>query len=130
MIIIADVIIFQVLYALNRTLGQHESYRLSNSAIPYTTDDLIHHYNCGDLNDVIFNKDSAQVPPNMLNHSISPSELKMAEVINNYFQTELINKRNERMADRVAGLLNNNPQESFFFAFGAGVYGSIIFCNF
>ncbi|XP_060593251.1 metalloprotease TIKI1-like isoform X2 [Ruditapes philippinarum] len=110
----------QVLYALNRTLGQHESYRLSNSAIPYTTDDLIHHYNCGDLNDIIFNKDSAQVPPNILNDSVPPSEIKMAEVINEYFQTELINKRNERMADRVAGLLNNNPQESFFFAFGAG----------
>jgi uncharacterized protein YbaP (TraB family) len=50
----------------------------------------------------------------------------MAEVINEYFQTELINKRNERMADRVAGLLNNNPQESFFFAFGAGKYGELI----
>lgn len=109
----------QVLFALNRTLGQHESYRLSNSAIPFTTDDLIHHYNCGDLNDIIFNRDSAQVP-NLLNHTVPPSEIKMAQVINDYFRTELVYKRNERMADRAASLLNSNPHEGFFFAFGAG----------
>lgn len=110
---------FQVLFALNRTLRQHESYRLSNSAIPFTTDDLIHHYNCGDLNDIIFKKDSAQVP-NLLNSSLPPSDIKTAKLIDNYFRMELIHKRNERMANRVEDLLVANPDKSFFFAFGAG----------
>lgn len=111
--------IFQVLFALNWTLWQHESYRLSESAIPYTTDDLIQHYNCGDLDDIIFNTDSSQVP-NLLNSSLPPSQIKTAEVIDKYFRTELINKRNERMAYRVANLLKDNPHQTFFFAFGAG----------
>ncbi|XP_052776956.1 metalloprotease TIKI1-like [Mya arenaria] len=109
----------QVLFALNRTLGQHESYRLQNRAIPFTTDDLIHHYNCGDLNGIIFNKDSSQVA-NLFNASLPQSDLKTAKLIDHYFRTELINKRNERMAERIAGLLQENPAKSFFFAFGAG----------
>ncbi|KAL4236379.1 Metalloprotease TIKI1 [Mactra antiquata] len=109
----------QVVFALNWTLWQHESYRLSESAIPYTTDDLIQHYNCGDLDDIIFNTDSTQVP-NLLNSTFPPSQIKTAEVIDKYFRTELIHKRNERMADRVAKLLTENPQQTFFFAFGAG----------
>ena len=107
------------MFALNQTLWQHESYRLRKSAIPYTTDDLIYHYNCGDLNDIIFNRDSSQVP-NLLNTSLPPNELKTAKIIDDYFRTKLINTRNKRMAERVAKLLNENPDESFFFAFGAG----------
>lgn len=109
----------QVLFVLNRTLGQHESYRLSKSAIPYTTVDLIHHYNCGNLNDIIFNQDSSQIP-SLLNTSLPPTDLKTAEVIDDYFRTELINKRNERMASRVTKLLEDHPDQSFFFAFGVG----------
>ena len=110
---------FQVVFALNRTLRQHEAYRLSNSAIPFTTDDLIHHYNCGDLNDIIFKKDTAQIP-SFLNSSLPPSEVKTAKLIDNYFRMELIYKRNERMANRVEELLLKSPDKSYFFAFGAG----------
>lgn len=51
----------QVLFALNQTLWQHEHYRLGEGTMPYTTNDLITHYNCGDLNTVIYNHDTAQV---------------------------------------------------------------------
>ena len=44
----------------------------------------------------------------------------MAEDIDSYFKNELIYHRNERMAKRVNGLLKENPDQSFFFAFGAG----------
>ena len=40
---------------------QHENYRLGEGTMPYTTNDLITHYNCGDLNTVIYSHDTAQV---------------------------------------------------------------------
>ncbi|XP_057166639.1 metalloprotease TIKI2 isoform X2 [Ursus arctos] len=51
----------QVLFALNQTLLQHESVRAGSLQAPYTTEDLIKHYNCGDLNAVIFNHETSQV---------------------------------------------------------------------
>lgn len=51
----------QVVYALNRTLWQHERIRRGLIASPMTTDDLIRHYNCGNLNAIIFNQDTTQV---------------------------------------------------------------------
>ena len=50
-----------MLFALNQTLLQHESVRAGSLQAPYTTEDLIKHYNCGDLNAVIFNHDTSQV---------------------------------------------------------------------
>lgn len=51
----------QVIFALNQTLLQQESLRAGSFQIPYTTEDLIKHYNCGDLNSIIFNHDTSQV---------------------------------------------------------------------
>lgn len=87
--------------------------------MPYTTDDLIQHYNCGDLNSIIFNHDTAQVP-NLLNTSVGQADVHMAKVIDDYFRIELIDKRNQRMVERVLMLLERHPNTSFFFAFGAG----------
>jgi len=56
----------QVLFALNQTLLQHESLRAGSLQAPYTTEDLIKHYNCGDLNAVIFNHDTSQVSRNVV----------------------------------------------------------------
>lgn len=109
----------QVLFALNQTLRQHETYRKSKVAMPYTTDDLIHHYNCGDLNSIIFNQDSAQFP-SLVNTSLPPHDLQTAKMIDSYFRNELIHKRNRRMASRVGDLIRSHPKRSFFFAFGAG----------
>lgn len=44
----------------------------------------------------------------------------MALQIDSYFRRELIYKRNERMARRVSDLLQRNPNQTYFFAFGAG----------
>ncbi|KAK9408020.1 metalloprotease TIKI1 [Crotalus adamanteus] len=109
----------QVIFALNQTLLQQENLRAGSLQIPYTTEDLIKHYNCGDLNTVIFNHDTSQVP-NFINASLLPHERIMAQEIDDYFRHELIYKRNERMSKRVKDLLEEYPDKSFFFAFGAG----------
>ncbi|XP_033008083.1 metalloprotease TIKI2 [Lacerta agilis] len=109
----------QVLFALNQTLLQHESLRAGSLQAPYTTEDLIKHYNCGDLNAVIFNHDTSQLP-NFINTTLPPHEQVTAQEIDSYFRQELIYKRNERMGKRVMALLRDNTDKSFFFAFGAG----------
>ncbi|XP_028938850.1 metalloprotease TIKI2 [Ornithorhynchus anatinus] len=111
--------ISQVLFALNQTLLQHESLRAGSLQIPYTTEDLIKHYNCGDLNAVIFNRDTSQLP-SFINTTLPPHEQVTAQEIDSYFRRELIYKRNERMGRRVMALLRENGDKSFFFAFGAG----------
>ncbi|CAH2293489.1 metalloprotease TIKI1 [Pelobates cultripes] len=109
----------QVIFALNQTLLQQESLRAGVLQAPYTTEDLIKHYNCGDLNSIIFNHDSSQVP-NFINATLPIQERITAQEIDNYFRQELIYKRNERMGHRVKNLLEEFPDKSFFFAFGAG----------
>lgn len=109
----------QVLFALNQTLLQHESVRAGSLQAPYTTEDLIKHYNCGDLNAVIFNHDTSQLP-NFINTTLPPHEQVTAQEIDSYFRQELIYKRNERMGKRVMALLQENQDKICFFAFGAG----------
>ncbi|XP_030167663.1 metalloprotease TIKI1 [Lynx canadensis] len=109
----------QVIFALNQTLLQQESLRAGSLQIPYTTEDLIKHYNCGDLSSVIFSHDSSQVP-NFINATLPPQERVTAQEIDSYFRQELIYKRNERMGKRVKALLEEFPDKGFFFAFGAG----------
>ncbi|XP_060769269.1 metalloprotease TIKI1 [Neoarius graeffei] len=109
----------QVIFALNQTLLQQESLRAGSLQVPYTTEDLIKHYNCGDLNSIIFNHDTSQVP-NFNNVTLPPSEQITAQEIDSYFRQELIYKRNERMGKRVKALLEEHLDKSFFFAFGAG----------
>ncbi|KAL1273520.1 hypothetical protein QQF64_026334 [Cirrhinus molitorella] len=108
-----------VIFALNQTLLQQESLRAGSLQVPYTTEDLIKHYNCGDLNSIIFNHDTSQVP-NFKNVTLPPSEQVTAQEIDRYFRQELIYKRNERMGRRVKALLEEHPDKTFFFAFGAG----------
>ncbi|KAJ8007471.1 hypothetical protein DPEC_G00117850 [Dallia pectoralis] len=109
----------QVVFALNQTLLQQESLRAGSLQVPYTTEDLIKHYNCGDLNSIIFNHDTSQVP-NFNNVTLPLSEQITAQEIDSYFRQELIYKRNERMGKRVKALMQEHPDKSFFFAFGAG----------
>ncbi|KAK7814452.1 hypothetical protein U0070_008820 [Myodes glareolus] len=109
-----------VLFALNQTLLQHESVRAGSLQAPYTTEDLIKHYNCGDLNAVIFNHDTSQLP-NFINTTLPPHEQVTAQEIDSYFRQELIYKRNERMGRRVMALLQENQDKICFFAFGAGL---------
>ncbi|XP_054253581.1 metalloprotease TIKI1 [Indicator indicator] len=109
----------QVVFALNQTLLQQESLRAGSFQIPYTAEDLIKHYSCGNLSSIIFNHDTSQVP-NFINTTLLAHELVTAQEIDSYFRQELIYKRNERMGRRVKDLLEEYPDKSFFFAFGAG----------
>ncbi|XP_049580361.1 metalloprotease TIKI2 [Syngnathus scovelli] len=109
----------QVLFALNQTLLQHEGVRAGSLQGAYTTEDLITHYNCGDLSSIIFNHDNSQLP-HFINSSLPAHERTTAQQIDSYFRQELIYKRNERMARRVSALLQRNPNQTYFFAFGAG----------
>ncbi|XP_076811744.1 metalloprotease TIKI1-like isoform X2 [Clavelina lepadiformis] len=129
----------QVFFALNHTLAMQEKVRYGTLKIPYTTDDLIDQYNCGELNSATFDKETAQMPQ-LVNQSDSEpkkdgsehqdtSESTMATAIDLYFKQELIYRRNHRMAERVKNLLEAFPDQSFFFAFGAGHFlgnGSVI----
>ncbi|KAI4872286.1 hypothetical protein NFI96_027714 [Prochilodus magdalenae] len=108
-----------VLFALNQTLRQHEGVREGSTQSPFSTEDLITHYNCGDLSSIIFNQDTSQLP-HFINSSLLDHERSTAQQIDSYLRQELIYKRNERMARRVSTLLQNSPSQSFFFAFGAG----------
>ncbi|XP_054162305.1 metalloprotease TIKI2-like [Oppia nitens] len=106
----------QVVFALNQTLYQHESIRLGILSSTLTTDDLIKHYNCGYLNELIFNYDTSQVPKIIRNKRTQ--DIELAKQIDNYFKSEIIIKRNKRMSERVVTILQTNPNQSFFFAFG------------
>ncbi|XP_059580542.1 metalloprotease TIKI1 isoform X3 [Alligator mississippiensis] len=70
---------------------------------------------CHPLNGLNF----SQVP-NFINATLPPHERITAQEIDDYFRQELIYKRNERMGKRVKDLLEEYPDKSFFFAFGAG----------
>ncbi|KAG7488146.1 hypothetical protein MATL_G00030410 [Megalops atlanticus] len=108
-----------VLFALNQTLLQHEGVRAGSLQGSYTTEDLITHYNCGDLSSIIFNHDTSQLP-HFINSSLPAHERTTAQQIDSYFRQELIYKRNQRMASRVSALMQRSPTQTFFFAFGAG----------
>ncbi|CAB1426535.1 unnamed protein product [Pleuronectes platessa] len=109
----------EVLFALNQTLLQHEGVRAGSLQGSFTTEDLITHYNCGDLSSIIFNHDTSQLP-HFINSSLPDHDRTTAQQIDSYFRQELIYKRNERMARRVSALLQRNPSKTYFFAFGAG----------
>ncbi|XP_069736128.1 metalloprotease TIKI1-like isoform X3 [Phaenicophaeus curvirostris] len=70
---------------------------------------------CHPLNGLNF----SQVP-NFINATLLAHERITAQEIDSYFRQELIYKRNERMGLRVKDLLEEYPDKSFFFAFGAG----------
>ncbi|XP_055885518.1 metalloprotease TIKI1-like [Biomphalaria glabrata] len=108
----------QVVFALNQILNKQEQMRAQARPL-LSRETLVMHYTCGNLDSLIFNRDSTQVPA-LLSSPVAPSDVEQARLIEEYFQHELIDKRNARMAQRVSYLLNQYPHTSFFFAFGAG----------
>ncbi|XP_031567995.1 metalloprotease TIKI homolog [Actinia tenebrosa] len=110
----------QVIFALNQSLHFQERLRRGKAHLTYTTDDLINHYNCGDLKTILFSTQSTQVSPLTANSTREESQRRKAQNIDSYFRNELIYQRNVRMARRVVELLRDNPEKDFFFAFGAG----------
>ncbi|KAL7638070.1 UNVERIFIED_CONTAM: hypothetical protein RMT77_011695 [Armadillidium vulgare] len=114
----------QGVFALDHTLSQQENLRQGRGRPTHSTDSLIALYNCGSLDAVVLAQDSTQASslsvPQLGNQSLPPVEAETAQRIDNYFRRELILKRNERMGKRVVRILKSNPNQSFFFAFGAG----------
>ncbi len=79
--------------------------------------ELIQHYNCGTLDESVFDKKILSV----LEVTAPDADAKMkAKDINTYLKKELIHKRNLRMAERVLRVLDEKPHQSLFFAFGTG----------
>lgn len=116
----------QALFALNQTLIQHESIRKGNLKSSLNIEDLVDHYNCGDLSDTVF-KHATQLPILENNTFIMQTEeFNMAKSIDDHFREEVFVKRNKRMVRRVADLLNANPEESFFFVIGAGEFKGFV----
>ncbi|CAL1281006.1 unnamed protein product [Larinioides sclopetarius] len=113
----------QVLFALNQTLARLEELRNGRPSPFYGTEDLVRHYNCRNLSYASF------ANPDVLSDSGDASDELLSKNINQYFRQELIEKRNARMAHRVLQLLQQYPDESFFFAFGTGHFlgnGSVL----
>ena len=50
----------------------------------------------------------------------SDEDIQMAQEIDSYLKSAVVFKRNEIMGKRVTNLVRNNPETSFFFAFGVG----------
>jgi len=134
--VLSIAMIAQVMYALDQTLSQYEARRaagvqLSSSApllsideglVPlHTADDLVRQYNCGDLNSTLFAPVDNQPTVSFSDGTGSPPDVAITQDINDYFRSELIDKRNRRMAMRIDRLLTDRPDLSFFFAFGAGM---------
>ncbi|KAH9524252.1 Metalloprotease TIKI1 [Bulinus truncatus] len=111
--------ISQAIFALNRTLIKQEAIRDVLSPSVHSTSSIIQQYKCGNLDALVLNRDSTQVP-SLVSSSLSSKDLEEARHIEDYFQQELIDIRNVRMAQRVSYLLQHYPHTSFFFAFGAG----------
>ena len=97
----------QVIFALNQTLQQHEDIRYGRVEPRYTTDDLINNYQCGNLNSVVFNQDTAQVHLLSTRSKLTMAEQTLAMEIDTYFKDHLIYKRNRRMGGRVIGGCHN-----------------------
>lgn len=120
----------QVIVALNQTLVLHEKIRRGKAEMTYSTKELIYHYNCGDLKEVLFAQDLSKVVSlQNSSHSSNHNEMEQARKLDEYLREELIYKRNRRMAKRVLKLIEEEPKKKFFFAFGAGHFlgnGSVI----
>ncbi|XP_078485498.1 metalloprotease TIKI1-like isoform X2 [Ciona intestinalis] len=124
--------ITQALFALNHTLLVQERIRRGSLKIPYSSDDLVNKYNCGDLSSLLFGKDTSQLPTLSNSDQSSDDDVSndvtnddvimdnaMASEIDDYLKEELIFRRNKRMATRVKDLIRRRKDESLFFAFGA-----------
>ncbi|XP_075930102.1 metalloprotease TIKI1-like isoform X2 [Petromyzon marinus] len=119
----------QVVFALNQSLSQHESVRglweaRGGVGGPWeepptpSTEQLIQHYNCGDLTAFVFGQNASQAGEEEVVEEEEQEDVSAQT--ERYFRTELIQKRNERMGRRVAALLHAHPSSTLFFAFGAG----------
>jgi len=110
-----------VIFALNETLKEQDNFRLGirRPSDRGNANVLIEEYRQGSLDATLFNQDTFQFPLSTAKKAASAASNAMARKIDDYFKTNLIQKRNKRMAARVIDLLVNRP-DAYFFAFGVG----------
>ena len=76
--------------ALNQTLVLHEKIRRNKAKLTYSTRELIYHYNCGDLTDILYSQKMSSLT-NLENSSDSDSfVVEQTRKIDEYFRDELI----------------------------------------
>ncbi|VDK82159.1 unnamed protein product [Onchocerca ochengi] len=112
----------QLLFAINYTLSYLEfehnltmiGIQSNNSGIV----NLINNYKCGSLDESLFSTDSKR----FINQgfSITLEIDRKAQEIDNQLREDIIERRNIRMAERIAKLLRWKVGNQYFFALGAG----------
>lgn len=99
----------------------HEKIRRGEANLPFSTKQLIYHYNCGDLNDVILAQESSSGIASLENTSeLNSLQQEQARRFEEYMKEELFFKRNKKMAKRIIKIVNEEPKNSMIFALGAG----------
>ena len=126
----------QVLFILDKTLDL--DYEVLTHISTRDLDNLISRYRSGDISPAYFSQKFGFFPQIANNKNVdnndsisinNPEERKMAMDIHTYLRDEIIFKRNEIMAKRIVKLIQENPDTSFFFAFGVGHFigqGSVV----
>ncbi|XP_028401249.1 metalloprotease TIKI homolog isoform X2 [Dendronephthya gigantea] len=113
----------KVIIALNQTLILHEKIRRGKENLPFTIKQLITHYNCGNLKDVIFPQDVSGIVNNAnisKTRGLIQEKNFKAKRFDDYMKEALIFKRNQKMANRIVKIINELPKRRMLFAFGAG----------
>ena len=126
----------QVLFILDKTLDL--DYEVLTHISTRDLDNLIDRYRSGDISPAYFSQKFGFFPQIANNKNVSNNESiyinnsderKIAMDIHTYLRDEIIFNRNEIMAKRIIKLIQENPDTSFFFAFGVGHFigqGSVV----
>ena len=98
----------------------HEKIRRGEEHLQFSTKQLIYHYNCGNLNDVLFSQVTSGIA-NLENISETNSlQKEQTREFEEYMKEELLFKRNRKMAKKIVKIVNEEPKKSMIFALGAG----------
>ena len=117
----------QVLFILNKAMELDHGVLTHISTEDLS--DLISRYRSGIISPAYFSQKFGFFPQianskNKTNHGSilihNEEERKLAADIHAYLRDHIIFERNKVMADRIIKLIQNNPDTSFFFAFGVG----------
>ncbi|VDN93624.1 unnamed protein product [Brugia pahangi] len=112
----------QLLFAINYTLSYLEfEFNLTMAGMQSNNSgivNLINSYKCGSLDESLFNTDSKRFIHQ--GFSITVELDRKAQEIDNQLRQDIIERRNIRMADRIAKLLRWKVGSQYFFALGAG----------
>ena len=94
--------------------------RRGEQNLPVTTKQLVYHYNCGNLKEVLFSQETSGIA-NLANNSETNSfEKEQKKRFEEDMKEELFFKRNKKMAKRIVKIINEEPKKIKFFALGAG----------